>query len=430
MSDKRVKVGSGIRLRGKSKPEINQSDGRLVASKPSVEPATPEVAGVFKASQPSVSSTPSPPLPSSTEKITPPPLPTQSQIEQPLDVETRTKSEAQVAPPPITRPSESGEHISKLPVSEAFEENLVKTETAIEVPSIEGIEKSTGNYLLTLGYPGSGKTVLQSFIYYFLATHGAFKATLEPTRKGAQPAHLTQSLLNKWVRDWSDQKFPESTRESVDAIREIRLKLTPRKNLSKSFNFSFVEVSGEIIKSIIPTEVQAGSIAQTMHNFLTAPKSKKMIVYVFNHSDTGDNDELFSSLIQYLETTVSGSLDKYYSLMIVVPNPELVFERILNDERLSRKYSNNRELTPEAMLQYIRLKAPQLVTTYKYWKKSKRGIFKFHIGSVVQNNSAERRLESFDFKDCSRILDFSYEQFHGAKLKETWFTSLKKSSRR
>ena len=243
MSDKRVKVGSGIRLRGKSKPEINQSDGRLVASKPSVEPATPEVAGVFKASQPSVSSTPSPPLPSSTEKITPPPLPTQSQIEQPLDVETRTKSEAQVAPPPITRPSESGEHISKLPVSEAFEENLVKTETAIEVPSIEGIEKSTGNYLLTLGYPGSGKTVLQSFIYYFLATHGAFKATLEPTRKGAQPAHLTQSLLNKWVRDWSDQKFPESTRESVDAIREIRLKLTPRKNLSKSFNFSFVEVS-------------------------------------------------------------------------------------------------------------------------------------------------------------------------------------------
>ena len=295
-----------------------------------------------------------------------------------------------------------------------------------DVQSIEGIDKATGNYLLTLGYPGSGKTVLQSFIYYYIATHGAYSGSLEKQRKGAQSCHLTQTLLNKWVRDWSDRKLPESTRESVDAIREIRLRLTPQINTSKSFNFSFVEVSGELIKSVVPTEVQAGSIVETMHSFLTAPKSNKMIVYVFDHNEDSNNDELFSSLIQYLENSMPGKLDRSFSLMVVVPNPNLVLQRMSSDERFGRKYSNINELTPEALRHYLRVKAPQLVTTLRYWKKSKRGIYKFHIGEVSENTTGDQILESFDFKDSGRIIDFCYQQFHGKKLKEGWFTRLAK----
>lgn len=305
---------------------------------------------------------------------------------------------------------------------------LVSDEKGLDagVPLIEGIDQATGNYLLTLGYPGSGKTVLQSFIYYYIATHGAFSGSLEKHRKGAQPSHFTQSLLNKWVKDWSDGKLPESTRESVEAIREIRLRLTPKINTSKSFNFSFVEVSGELIKSVVPSEVQAGSIVETMHSFLTAPKSSKMIVYVFDHNEHSNNDELFSSLIQYLENAMPGRLDRYYSLMIVVPNPNLVLERMSSNARFGGKYSSENELTPEALRHYLRVKAPQLVTTFRYWKKSKRGIFKFHIGEVSQNASGDQILEGFDFKDSGRIIDFCYQQFHGEKLKEGWFSRLAK----
>ena len=281
--------------------------------------------------------------------------------------------------------------------------------------------------MLTLGYPGSGKTVLQSFIYYYIATDGTFLENLEEQSADAQPSYLTQSLLNKWVKDWTEGRFPESTRESVEAIREIRLKVTPKINRSKRFNFSFVEVSGELIKSVIPTEIQAGSIVQTMHKFLTSTKSKKIIVYVFDINEDSNNDELFTSLIRYLEGSTSGNLDKFYSLLIIVPNPDAVFSQILKNKRLQTKKFNTNQLTPEAMLHYVRLRAPQLVTTFRYWRKSKRGILKFHIGSVTENSLGEPELIDVDFTDSQRIINFCYNQFHGSKLKAGWYTRFKEA---
>jgi len=420
MVDKRVRMGSGIRPR---KTKLQESQTRTgiapgrpddVITDPDVIDATPDntkangLASIFQKMGGSSIGPNSDP--NSDGVAIPPPIP---------------KSEEKPVPPPISKGPKIERPDPLISTSDDFGSSSDDTALS-DVPSIEGIEKATGNYLLTLGYPGSGKTVLQSFIYYYIATHGAYSGSLEKHRKGAQPSHLTQTLLNKWVRDWSDRKLPESTRESVDAIREIRLRLTPQINTSKSFNFSFVEVSGELIKSVVPTEVQAGSIVETMHSFLTAPKSNKMIVYVFDHNEGSNNDELFSSLIQYLENAIPGKLDRSYSLMIVVPNPNLVLQRMSSDERFGRKYSNINELTPEALRHYLRVKAPQLVTTFRYWKKSKRGIYKFHIGEVSENSTGDQILESFDFKDSGRIIDFCYQQFHGTKLREGWFTRLAK----
>lgn len=288
---------------------------------------------------------------------------------------------------------------------------------------ISGIEKSSGNYLLTLGYPESGKTVLQSFLYYYLATHGDFSDRLEPQREGSQSGHLTESLLNTWLTDWSNQRFPKATPEFEGAIREVRLQLTPKINTSRAFNFSFVEVSGEFIKRVIPTEVQPGSLVNTMHSFLVAPESKKIIVFVFDHKEESNNDELFASLIRYLERSVAGRLDQKYSLLIVVPNPDLVLQRVLSDKGRPNSISSNNELQPEALLYYLRSRAPQLVATYRSWKKSKRGIFKFYIGPVHQNE-LEQVLERPDFQDCKRIIDFCYRQFHGSQLREGYLQRL------
>ena len=428
MSEKQVRIGSGIRLGRKQKLQDSEANQRIagrdlsggsdqingngaVKEKPA-EPQIERMANIFK-----------------------------KNIGISSGTNFERNAEGSDVPPQFPEPQgqQTPSEIFKKPTIERLDPvkpkqgDLLTTDADraldFEVPAIEGINKATGNYVLTLGYPGSGKTVLQSFIYYYIATHGAFSSRLERHRTGAQPNHLTQSLLNTWVKDWSARKFPQSTRESVDAIREIRLQLTPRINTTKSFNFSFVEISGELIKSVIPTEVQPGSIVETMHNFLIAAKSKKMIVYVFDHNENSNNDELFSSLIQYLESAVPGRLDKFYSLMVVVPNPDLVFQRISSDERLSRTYSNINELTPEAMLHYLRLKAPQLVTTFRYWKKSKRGIFKFHIGTVSENAAGEQILESYDFKDSNRIIDFCYQQFQRSKLTPRWFDRLKKAFR-
>lgn len=419
-----VKMGSGIRPR-KKKLQESQTGERLASRRPDDVVESPDdidaspdntnangLASIFQkmgGSSVGLNSDPNPngiaippPIPKSVERLVPPPISKGPKIERPDPL----------IYPLISAPDDFGASGDDTALS--------------DVPSIEGIEKATGNYLLTLGYPGSGKTVLQSFIYYYIATNGAYSGSLEKYRKGAQPSHLTQTLLNKWVRDWSDRKLPESTRESVDAIREIRLRLTPQINTSKSFNFSFVEVSGELIKSVVPTEVQAGSIVETMHSFLTAPKSNKIIVYVFDHNEDSNNDELFSSLIHYLENAMPGKLDRSYSLMIVVPNPNLILQRMSSDERFGRKYSNINELTPEALRHYLRVKAPQLVTTFRYWKKSKRGIYKFHIGEVSENTTGVQNLESFDFKDSGRIIDFCYQQFQGKKLREGWFTRLAK----
>ena len=47
---------------------------------------------------------------------------------------------------------------------------------------INEIEKRRGNYILTLGYPGCGKTVFQSFLCYFIDTAGEFSSSLEKNK--------------------------------------------------------------------------------------------------------------------------------------------------------------------------------------------------------------------------------------------------------
>ena len=207
MVDKRVRMGSGIRPR---KTKLQESQTRTgiapgrpddVITDPDVIDATPDntkangLASIFQKMGGSSIGPNSDP--NSDGVAIPPPIP---------------KSEEKPVPPPISKGPKIERPDPLISASDDFGSSGDDTDLS-DVPSIEGIDKATGNYLLTLGYPGSGKTVLQSFIYYYIATHGAYSGSLEKQRKGAQPSHLTQTLLNKWVRDWSDRKLPESTRK-------------------------------------------------------------------------------------------------------------------------------------------------------------------------------------------------------------------------
>ena len=264
--------------------------------------------------------------------------------------------------------------------------------TVSEPPAVEigAIEKRRGNYILTLGYPGCGKTVFQSFLYYFIATEGEFSSNLEKKQIGEQPNYISQNILNTWLENWKDGILPKRNPELEQNIREVRLMVIPRLNPKRKFNFSFLEISGELIKSIVPSEIQAGTIPDTLRRFLLAQKSQKIIVYIFDHNKS--NDSLFKSILEYIRNIVGSDLDKYYSLIIVVPNPELVLRKVTSDERYQCNYYNDKDLTRNALLDYLRKEAPLLVNEWRNWKKNKRAIYKFYIGQISKTKKVTRFL--------------------------------------
>ena len=198
--------------------------------------------------------------------------------------------------------------------------------------------------------------------------------------------------------------------------------VTPRLNPKRKFNFSFLEISGELIESIVPSEIQAGKIPDMLSRFLLASKAKKIIVYIFDHNKS--NDLLFKSILDYIREIVGNDLDKYYSLIIVVPNPELVLRKVTSDEQYQGKYHNEKSLTPDALLDYLRKESPALVNEWRNWKKSKRAIYKFHIGQIDKNKKGDEVLLKPDYSDSSELVNYFYGRFHGKKIKKSWFKRL------
>lgn len=276
------------------------------------------------------------------------------------------------------------------------------------------IEERTGNYLISVGLPGSGKTVLQSFTTYSMSVAGnlSVKPDNIENDKG-EINHQAQHLRTVWLNDWQRGQFPKGTPLREDEIREIRLNIENLENRSQNFNFSFLEIAGENFKDVVP-EGSVPILFDRIKRFLTNTNIKLNIAFILKTDEKlGEltNDALFTNFIDFVEANLKLDLTQKVGLILVVPNPKSVF----GQEDWSRMRSNqaaDRRFYKETLRKYIYDNFPATYTIYDRWNAKKRAITIFHIG----DESDDRHLHNKDYKDARSFINLNYNFFTGKNL--------------
>lgn len=304
---------------------------------------------------------------------------------------------------------------SEFPDDAYFEKTPLKDHLA----SVNIGERS-GNYLISVGLPGSGKTVLQSFTTYSMSVAGKLSAKPDIAEANGEINHQAQQLRTLWLDEWKIGRFPRGTPLRENEIREIRLNIQNLENNAQKFNFSFLEVAGENFKDVVPTEISAPVLFNRINAFLTNKKIRLNIAFVLKTDEkSGEttNDALFTNFIEFIESQLKLDITKKVGLILVVPNPKLVFgktdwERMRSNQRADRRFYK------EKVKDYVYNNFPATYTIYDRWNKKKRAITIFHIGDEV-----EGRLKNEDFKDSRSFINLNYNLFTGKYLepKKTLF---------
>jgi len=275
------------------------------------------------------------------------------------------------------------------------------------------IEERTGNYLISVGLPGSGKTVLQSFTTYSMSVAGnlSVKPDNIENQKG-EINHQAQHLRTLWLDDWKRGQFPKGTPLRENEIREIRLNVENLENRSQNFNFSFLGIAGENFKDVVP-EGSVPILYDRIKRFLTNTKIKLNIAFILKTDEKlGEptNDALFTNFIDFIEANLKLDLTQKVGLILVVPNPKLVF----GQEDWARMRSNrsaDRKFYKERLRQYIYDNFPATYTIYDRWNSKKRAITIFHIGDEIDG-----LLQNKDYKDARSFINLNYNFFTSKNL--------------
>jgi hypothetical protein len=275
------------------------------------------------------------------------------------------------------------------------------------------IGERTGNYLISVGLPGSGKTVLQSFTTYSMSVAGSLSAKPDIAEKDGEVNHQAQQLRTLWLDEWKAGQFPRGTPLRENEIREIRLNIGNLQNNSQNFNFSFLEIAGENFKDVVPTAISAPMLFDRINAFLTNEKLNLNIAFILKTDEKPgepSNDALFTNFIDFIEVQLKLDLTQKVGLILVVPNPKLVFgktdwRRMRSNQAADRRFYNKK------VKDYIYKNFPATYTIFDRWNAKKRAITVFHIGDEIEGS-----LKNEDFRDARSFINLNYNFFTGKNL--------------
>ncbi|KOR33492.1 hypothetical protein TI05_00615 [Achromatium sp. WMS3] len=166
----------------------------------------------------------------------------------------------------------------------------------------EELSNKSGNYIFTIGNAGCGKTTLQQLLVARLWDRNDIKLD----SKNQNNDHRQDTILNNWVMSIKQGEFSE--RSKVGTIQEFNIAFS--QNGQKPLDLNFLEISGEDIKSIIPTlnaQVRPQLHSQLQQYLQSSSINKRYILVSDGQKhmrsatpDTFTEDMLFNALLQYL----------------------------------------------------------------------------------------------------------------------------------
>lgn len=286
---------------------------------------------------------------------------------------------------------------------------------------VEDIKARSGNYIFSFGYPGSGKTTFQWFLMDYLMNVGDFqtKVMVHDTSDGSE--WEGRRIINDWKKLWIERRFPASTKSGEEDIREVRCRVTPRTGQTRPLDFSFLEISGELLRMVMPQEHNRPNLVPTLAAYLSNTKMKFILVLML-HPDVEDNDTLFASFITYLDKNFP-NLRERMSLAVVISKPDESLERLRRYGSVNQRV-NYDEFDEEAVEDYVNRFCPETYQIWQNWPDSSKTLLSPLYLGKLKVIEGEQRIVDPDHKHIESIFDWIYEQFNGVRLGKLWWQKL------
>lgn len=286
------------------------------------------------------------------------------------------------------------------------------------------IEDKHGNYILSFGRPYSGKTTFQSFLLYYLTHATGFKSNLLISPEDTATGWDAQRIYNAWMDNWQRGEFPMRTDAREESIRELTLSVTPKTGNQTNLTFSFLEVSGELMEKILPTDEDDPVLPKTLVRYLENSKIKFAILLFINPETAQKDDQLFDNLFTYLDINFP-ELRNQMSLGIVISKPEKSLEIF---KKNWPGFSHHASLKGDVCEDYLERMTPRLFQTLNSWDRQENTqIMSMSLGDVEFNHTdGSTLLVRKDFNDIQKTFAWLYKQFSGEALGLRWWEKLVK----
>ena len=267
------------------------------------------------------------------------------------------------------------------------------------------IAQKEGNFIFTVGNVSCGKSTLQNVLIYRL--WGDPNIAFDYANRDGN--HVHDAILNQWVQNLSAGQLPDRTRQGI--LQEFNIRFGMRGSVPLSLNF--LEISGEDIKSILPSLKShiAPRINGQLERYLHQKKVNKRFLFISDASQhmAGSVDRkghlsediLFNELLKYLLSASGANLRKL-DILFVVSKWDLV----------KGQYTSIEE--------YFKRNFPQTLAVTRS-DRIKATFLPFSVGVlelVTDDNGARaERIVSLERAYIDRVIQWVYSSFTGSSLK-------------
>lgn len=295
------------------------------------------------------------------------------------------------------------------PVYESVEEdepdskrtNYEAVEYAVDPSKIDG---RSGNFLFTVGSPSSGKSTLQSYMVYRLWSH----SDISFDYANAEGNYDHDVILNGWVQNFANGYLPKRNPQGIVQEFNVQYGQTGRPTLA----FNFIEISGEDIRSIVPTvDGNEPQIHPLLDQYLRLGGTRKRFLFISDASNNRDGatgqtkaleeDVLFDHLIRHLLSDVGLRL-KRLEVLFVATKWDVV----------SSEYQSERA--------YFKANFPQTLATVNNSRRIRAAYMPFSVGDVYHTaNGGEQipRVRSLDRRYVDILINWIFHSFTQRPLK-------------
>ena len=336
-----------------------------------------------------------------------------ARIEGPFDLEGGSRIRAEARDDSRARQGRPGRRDDYQVIRQEIEEEPSPIRQGVEAETAGHARSGAGHVVLTFGFPGSGKTTLYSALMRYAMEVGPFNVTIghaNVTDDG--PSYDTNRLLDQWRREWRSGRFPKSTPVGENEIKELNFRIQPIQGRKDPLDFSFIEVSGEDLKTVIPGQTRNPTLTRVIEEILRNDKCRLSLMVVA-HPDVHENDDLFFNFLDYVERTLGiGDIRKRASLALVVADPDRALETLKSRRD---KYDDLRELKGEAVEAFIAEMMPQTYRAYRNWPggAKRRVMTRLYLGRVEPDGEGEPILRTYSSRSSQLLFNWMFKMFKG-----------------
>ena len=213
--------------------------------------------------------------------------------------------------------------------------------------------------------------------------------------------------INSWKSQWIEGRFPDPTKATEGDIREVEIKARTTSGKKLDVDFSFLEVSGELLKQVKPSGGIA-TMSELLEAFFENPRFRFVVILMLN-PDVEENDQLFASFLDYLKRFYPDVIDRM-SLGVVVTKPETSLQR-LREYGAADGSTGFAKLDDDALMAYLNRFCGETYQNWLDWPDEKRTLLaKLNLGTIKEIQGEMRLIEP-DFGDIEEIFLWIFEQF-------------------